>query len=706
MGEGANMEMLLNGGGAEERAFELLRQAFGPTAEFRKDQLEAIQAVVEGQNTIVVEKTGWGKSLVYFIATKIMRERGAGPAIIISPLLALMDNQIDAAQRFGVNAVTINSSNYKRWPDIYDNIDSYDALIVSPERLATEKFMESVASIRDIRLVVVDEVHSISDWGHDFRPDYQRISKLIEGFPRNVTVLGTTATANDRVLADVKAQMGNDIQILRGDLMRENLAIQVNPEQTREQRLAWLAQALTENEKLCQGQGIIYCLTHSDCEAVARYLSDKGVSILPYYSGMERNADGSDKAQANLASFVDGKTRILAATIKLGMGYDKSDIRFVIHFQLPQNLIAYYQQIGRAGRDGLPSLAILLHGQEDEETLRYFIQTALASPDLLSDIVDLARKGVSRTELLATFNVKLAKLNEALKYLQIHDFIYAGKKDGRSCYYSNAMAHFDKQKERSRQESLTRIRIAEHNDLLKYLESKDCYMSHIAAELDAPDAQESCGICANCRQGLIVPVDINQQVLSDATQYLGNRHGRIEPRKRWAANVAIRKELLMQPGWTLCADYYSSAGQRIREEKHSIGSFSPEIVAKSAEYLRSTIPNAGIDCIVPIPSLRRPTLVPDLARNLAKALGVPYVEALMRIRDAVEQKTLLNSAQQEANVRESLALTGEPIAAKRILLVDDTVDSRWTLTVAAAMLLDAGAMSVSPFALVRTGGGD
>ena len=265
--------------------------------------------------------------------------------------------------------------------------------------------MRHLAEVPGIELVVVDEAHSISDWGHDFRPDYQRVSKIIDGLPGNVTVLGTTATANDRVISDIKEQMGGNLEIVRGDLIRENLAIQVNPLQTREQRLAWLAQMLVGDEILSNGQGIIYCLTHSDCTAVADFLSERGVSILPYYSGMGEDERGMSIEKQNLASFVAGETRVLAATVKLGMGYDKSDIRFVIHF------IAYYQQIGRAGRDGKPAYAFLLHGEEDEEILTHFIATAQASPNLLKDIVGMARSGVRYGEMLKALNVKGGKLD-------------------------------------------------------------------------------------------------------------------------------------------------------------------------------------------------------------------------------------------------------------------------------------------------------
>lgn len=687
----------------QERAYSILKNAYGSGAQFHPGQLDAIVSVVSGRDSLVVEKTGWGKSLVYFVSTKILRENGAGPTLIISPLLALMENQVESARIFGVDAVAVNSDNKDQWDDIYRNLNRVDALIVSPERLSNEQFMRHLAEVPGIELVVVDEAHSISDWGHDFRPDYQRVSKIIDGLPGNVTVLGTTATANDRVISDIKEQMGGNLEIVRGDLIRENLAIQVNPLQTREQRLAWLAQMLVGDEILSNGQGIIYCLTHSDCTAVADFLSERGVSILPYYSGMGEDERGMSIEKQNLASFVAGDTRVLAATVKLGMGYDKSDIRFVIHFQLPQNLIAYYQQIGRAGRDGKPAYAFLLHGEEDEEILTHFIATAQASPNLLEDIVGMARSGVRYGEMLKALNVKGGKLDEALKYLLVHDYLY---RDG-SVYRASFGKAFDAAAEREKRDQITKTRIAEHEALIGYLDSTDCFMKHVAAELDAPDAQETCGICANCRGGFIVPVSADQSTVAAATRYLGGRHGEIAPRKVWGSRARIKPELQMRPGWVLCADYYSAAGQKVKEGKYTIGSFSGELVDASSRYLKEKVAREGIDCVVPIPSRRHPRLVPDFAKSLAASLGIPCVEAVQKTCGAAEQKMLLNSAQQEDNIRNSTAVTDSwSVRGKSILLVDDMVDSRWTFTVVAAELLEAGASSVYPFALVKTGSGD
>lgn len=678
------------------RANEILKDAYGPDAEFRDGQLEAIVSVVEKRKTLVVQKTGWGKSIVYFIATKILREKGAGPTIIISPLLALMKNQVDSAALIGIDSITINSDNTLEWDNIYSQLSSYDALIISPERLSNERFINHLAEIRNIQLFVVDEAHSISDWGHDFRPDYQRIVKLLDNFPDNIAILGTTATANDRVIDDIRNQLGDDLIVVRGDLIRENLAIQINPSQSREERLAWLAQALTFDVKLNSGQGIIYCLTQRDCDRVADFLQRYSINVSSYHSGLE-----TEVSQQRLEDFSTGKTRILAATIKLGMGYDKSDIRFVIHYQLPSNLISYYQQIGRAGRDGEKSYAILLHGKEDEEILNYFIEGTQAKPELLDDILKHVTYGAKLNELLSDINVKRSKLLEALKYLNVHDFVYKE----RTVYRKNPSVSFDSDTERAKQQALNRIRRKEMEQLLKHLSISTCYMKFVADELDAPDKNEKCGICANCIGQSLVNVDLKSEYVQFASTYFRNKHGKITPRKIWGTGGSIPEGERFQEGWVITEDYYSEIGQLVKRGKYEDEKFSEELLSMSLEYLIGKININDIDSIVPVPSLRRPHLVPDFANSLAQSLGIQCYNAVAKKEIGVEQKTLLNSAQQQKNIQDTISINDSDVVGKRILLVDDMVDSKWSFTVISAELLRAGATAVYPFALVNTGSG-
>jgi ATP-dependent DNA helicase RecQ len=354
------------------RGQELLERSLGPDAEFRPDQWEAIERLAVDKNRVLlVQRTGWGKSTVYFIATKLLREQGHGPTLIISPLLALMKNQIqDAEKQLGLQAWTINSNNKEDWTDakeaVLDGI--CDILLISPERLANIEFQEDVLIEMDddFGMLVIDEAHCISDWGHDFRPDYRRIRRILQQFPDHIPVAATTATANDRVVDDVTDQIPG-LQPIRGDLVRDSLQIQTNEIGSRAKRLAWLA----ENVPDFPSSGIVYCLTTDEVETVAEWMTDQGLDFEPYHGGM--NGDRREELENRLMeNDVDG----LAATNALGMGFNKPDLGWVVHFQRPPNLIRYYQEIGRAGRGLDQAYAVLLSGPEDDRVAEFFIEQA------------------------------------------------------------------------------------------------------------------------------------------------------------------------------------------------------------------------------------------------------------------------------------------------------------------------------------------
>ena len=354
-----------------DRALELLKKGSNRSnAKFREGQEEAIRHVVNGLGRLlVVQKTGWGKSFVYFIATKLLREAGKGPAILVSPLLSLMRNQIAAAERMGVKAKTINSDNEERWHEIENAVrrDKVDILLISPERLANERFNEEVlASMGDrISLFTVDEAHCISDWGHDFRPDYRRVERIVKILPLKDRILATTATANDRVIEDLKKVLGPNLEISRGNLARPSLFLQTIRLPGQAERLAWLAERLPK----MQGNGIVYTLTVRDAGTVADWLRFRGLEVESYTS---KTSDREKLEQALL----DNKVKALVATTALGMGFDKPDLAFVIHYQAPGSAVAYYQQVGRAGRSLNAAYGVLLSGREDTEITDYFIKSA------------------------------------------------------------------------------------------------------------------------------------------------------------------------------------------------------------------------------------------------------------------------------------------------------------------------------------------
>ena len=400
-----------------DRALELLRKGTDrPNAEFREGQEEVIRHVVNGRGRmLVVQKTGWGKSFVYFIATKLLREAGKGPALLVSPLLALMRNQIAAAKRMGVRAKTINSDNEKRWREVEDAVcrDEVDILLISPERLANDRFNEEVlAGIADrIVLFVIDEAHCISDWGHDFRPHYRLTECIVDNLPPNLRLLATTATANDRVIEDLEEVLGPNLEISRGDLARPSLFLQTIRLPGQAERLAWLAERLPK----MQGSGIVYTLTVRDADTVADWLRFRGLEVESYTS----KTSNREKLEQAL---LDNRLKALVATTALGMGFDKPDLAFVIHYQTPGSVVAYYQQVGRAGRALDAAYGVLLRGREDTEITDYFIKSAFPTPDEVKQIIEALEanpEGLSSREIESKVNVRAGRIKKTIQLLSL-----------------------------------------------------------------------------------------------------------------------------------------------------------------------------------------------------------------------------------------------------------------------------------------------
>lgn len=468
-----------------DKMLSYLKKYYGEDAQYRDGQVEAIQNVLQGKRTLVVQKTGWGKSLVYFMATRLIREATGGITLIISPLLALMSNQIESARKLELQVRTINSENIDEWNHIFEEIKDgcVDALIISPERLANEEFKKVFEErlSAQVGLFVVDEAHCISDWGHDFRTDYRRIVDIVKLLPPNIPVLATTATANNRVVDDIKAQLGGNLAVSRGSLMRDSLSIQVIELASREERLAWLS----ENIMAMPGTGIIYCLTIRDCELVYHWLESKGIPCECYHSKVEDKPAIVDK-------FMENKIKALIATVAFGMGFDKPDIAFVIHFQKPGNIVAYYQQIGRAGRGIDQAYAILFCGNEDDEINNYFIESAFPTEQTMNAVIDAVTEhpGIGQRAFEQYVDMRQTKIKQCIKYLTVNGDIFAEKKK-----YYKTPRKWKPDLEKSRK--ITRIRKQELQQMNDFAHTSSCYMKYIADTLDDTSAVE-CGHCANC----------------------------------------------------------------------------------------------------------------------------------------------------------------------------------------------------------------
>ncbi len=678
----------------------LLRKMIGEDKDFRPGQWEAIEAVAsKKQRTLVVQRTGWGKSLVYFLATKLLREQGSGPTVLISPLLSLMRNQIEMAGRIGIRAFTINSANKQEWAAIEEALakDECDLILISPERLNNEHFLKDVLPQISgrIGLFVVDEAHCISDWGHDFRPDYRRIVRIVQMLPRGIPVLGTTATANDRVVKDVQAQLGPGLTVHRGPLVRESLRLQNITLANQSERLAWLA----ENLPKFKGSGIIYCLTVADTERVTGWLKQKGFSAEAYHAGGNGTMDRPALEQA----FLNNKIKILVATVALGMGFDKPDIDFVIHFQRPGSVVAYYQQVGRAGRAVEKSYGILLSGNEDDQIQNYFIESAFPSIDVTKDLLKVLEnsEGLSLYEILSKVNISKSTAEKALKLLEV-DGIVGQTWDNKVLYFRTPNPWRPDVERVNRVLDLRRSELAQ---MQEYVDHQGCLMKFLLNALDDPHPA-ACDRCANCK-GRGFSGEVDQKMVIEAESFLKSDQIIIQPRVLWPFALfpdqkrKIPLEYQNTDGRSLC--YYGDAGwgKLVQSGKYQEGHFSNELVKAAAHLIRDMWqPNPFPGWVTAIPSTRHPKLVAEFARRLADSLQIPFYPVIDRIREAPEQKTMQNSSKQAHNVFNTIRIV-QTISHEPVLLVDDIIDSGWTLTMAGYLLKKQGSGLVYPFTLAR-----
>ena len=685
----------------ESEALELLRELAGPDAVFREHQLDAVADLVVGRRRVLcVQRTGWGKSAVYFLATALMRRQGAGPTVLISPLLALMRNQIAAAERLGIRAVTVNSTNRDEWDAVRERLDAddVDLLLISPERLNNVQFRERMLPlfIERVGLLVVDEAHCVSDWGHDFRPDYRRIRDVLAGLPADVAVLGTTATANDRVVADVSEQfkVGSDaahLTVYRGPLARESLRLEVVKLPGAAERLAWLATWLPE----FSGSGIVYCLTKRDTETVAEWLASRGISAVAY-SG-EVTDEERVEAEGRL---LRNEVKAVVATSALGMGYDKPDLGFVVHFQAPSSAIAYYQQVGRAGRGVAEAQVVLLRGHEDRAIQDFFIETAFPPKALVEDVLGIvggSGEPVSIPALQADVNLGRGRLEAMLKVLDVEGAV---RREGSGWVRTGEPWVYDEE----RYAEVTAMRRAEQAAMFAYGEDGRCLMQALQSELDDPRA-EPCGRCAVCA-GPRFDAPVEAGLAREAYAIVRSRPivlsvRRQTPRTADQAGKKIAAELQLEEGRALARAGDGGWDGLVRQGRRD-GRFDDELVQACADLLGIWHPTPATEWVTAVPSRRSGVLVPDFADRLAEVLGRPYATVLERVGDNPPQREMANSAQQVANVRgEFRVLDGIPTGPG--LLVDDVRYSGWTLATIGAQLRLKGAGPVHPLVLSLAG---
>ncbi|MEE1926633.1 RecQ family ATP-dependent DNA helicase [Streptomyces sp. TRM 70351] len=694
----------------------------GSPARLREDQWQAVAALVEERRrALVVQRTGWGKSAVYFVATALLRRRGAGPTVIISPLLALMRNQVESAARAGIRARTINSANPEEWATVYDEVErgETDILLVSPERLNSVDFREQVLPklSSTTGLLVVDEAHCISDWGHDFRPDYRRLRAMLARLAPGVPVLATTATANARVTADVAEQLGTgagEALVLRGSLDRESLRLGVVRLPDAAHRLAWLAEHLGE----LQGSGIIYALTVAAAEEATAFLRQRGFDVASY-TGRTENADRLE-AETGLQ---ENRVKALVATSALGMGFDKPDLGFVIHLGSPSSPIAYYQQVGRAGRGVEHADVLLLPGKEDEAIWRYFADTAFPPEaqvrQTLTVLADAGRP-LSVPALEAAVDLRRTRLETMLKVLDVDGAVQRVKGGWTS---TGEPWTYDAE----RYAWVARQRAAEQQAMRDYVSTSACRMEFLRRQLDDEEAAP-CGRCDNCAGAWADP-SVASETVNGAVRELDRPGVEIEPRRMWPTGMpALGVDLKGRiPATEQCSTGRALGrlsdigwGNRLRPllaEDAPDGPVPDDVlraaVAVLADWARSpggwaTDGPEAADRpvgVVAVPSLSRPELVGSLAQGIAEIGRLPFLGSLAYTGPSgAHAARRSNSAQRLRALSGAFAVPGELAGALArspgpVLLVDDQTDSGWTLAVAARLLRRAGSAQVLPMVL-------
>jgi ATP-dependent DNA helicase RecQ len=680
-----------------DRAEEVLRTLAGPAARLRDDQWTAVHAlVVQRRRALVVQRTGWGKSAVYFVATALLRAAGAGPTVIVSPLLALMRNQIDAAARAGVRAVTVNSANTDEWAATYAAIDAgaVDVLLLSPERLNNPDFRDRVLPrlTAGAGLLVVDEAHCVSDWGHDFRPDYRRLRALIAELPSGTPVLATTATANDRVVRDVSEQLGlasGQPLVLRGSLDRESLRLSVVRLPTPEQRLGWLAAHLAQ----LPGAGIVYTLTIAAAEDVADFLRERGFPVASYTGRTE-----PEQRLAAEADLLANRVKALVATSALGMGFDKPDLGFVVHLGAPSSPVAYYQQIGRAGRAVERAEVVLLPGAEDRDIWAYFASLAFPPEPLVRRTLEvLSTTPVSTAAIETRVDLSRTRLEMLLKVL---DSDGAAKRVKGGWVATGEPWEYDVERHRR----VGDARAAEQRAMLAYLDTRECRLVFLRRQLDDPDARP-CGRCDTCT-GTVWSPDVDADAAAAARERLVRPGVPVPPRRQWPSGMAelgvpvsgrIPAAELAEEGRVIGRLSDIGWGVRLRELVGDDVPVPPDVLDACVTVLAGWTWAARPVGVVGVGSRTRPHQLAHLARRIAEIGRLPVLGTARPVGDRPAPSA--NSAQRLAAVWDGFTVPDLAGVDGPVLLVDDVVDSGWTATVVARLLRQAGAPAVLPFAL-------
>ena len=674
---------------AEEHMNIVLGRLAGPDARPRGDQVDAVHAVLQSASRVlVVQATGWGKSAVYWAATHALRHSGSGPTLVVSPLLALMRDQVAAAERAGLVAATVNSTNFDEWDDVFRQLDNdtLDVLLVSPERLGNPRFAARLGDLlARVGLIVIDEAHCISDWGFDFRPDYQRLARALLSTP-TASVLATTATANERVTKDVSDQLGANTVTYRGTLARTSLTLSVVPGLSPLERYAWIADALEQ----LPGSGIIYVLTVAEADKLAAFLASCGYNVDAYTGQLD-----GDSRVAIEDRLRHNEIKAVVATSALGMGYDKPDLGFCVHVGSPSTPVAYYQQVGRAGRAVAHADGVLLPSDADERIWDYFATASIPEAPIANKVLaTLADQPRTLLEIESETGVRRGRLEALLKILAVEGVV---EKVGTAWATTGQPYVHDIQK----WDGLKQVRSHEADIMRKYAHGEGCLMAYLQMSLDDPEPA-ACGRCSVCTSKLPHPGDApSHEKLMLARAFMRGNDAEIEPRKKWPSGVSRKGNIVAlnagravafadDPGWSVELGELSRSRPGEIPQSMLDGSVA---TLKRWSKVWETRPTSVV--ALPAPDMRSNI---QLAQHIAQIGKLPFVDVFSWTGSAPPDDAA--STPVVAHLEKAIQMKPDfELPRGPVLLVSTDIRTRWTATVAGALLREAGASGVLLLAL-------
>lgn len=668
-----------------------LKEIFG-IDHFYDEQWTAIDSILHGNRILMIQRTGFGKSLCYQFPATLF----SGITVVISPLISLMRDQVKNLNAKGIAARYINSEQTpeENTQSINDALNGkIKILYIAPERLENEEW-KTASRTMNFSMIVIDEAHCISVWGHDFRTDYRRINNLVKLLPQHIPVLSATATATKRVQKDIEQQIDGNLISIRGDLQRPNFQLYVIKVQSEDEKMIWLAQNLNN----IQGTGLIYTGTRVNTETYAKWLKYIGINAIDYNAGLD--ADTRKDIENNL---MENKYKCVVSTNALGMGIDKSDIRFIIHTQIPVSPIHYYQEIGRAGRDGKPTTIILFYNEqkdkdgiaEDYKLPKAFIDSGRPSIKYYERVIEkLKEEPLGERSLMKICNLKQTQIRiikaDLIEQGIIKEVLYGNNKKYE--YQFNA-----KPLNTSSFEELRKAKLKDLDAMVEYVYTNKPRMQYLCDFLD----NETTAKYKNCdnttlKHLKVVESDIWQNKLVDFRE----SYFPILEVESKGSNIING----------VAASYYgvSNVGNALHRSKYENGGDFPDFLLRlTLKAFRKTFGNQKFDMVLYVPPTHSGDLVKNFAIKISKTLNVPISHTLIKTRETKEQKVFQNGYSKKDNIANAFGcINMSEIQGKRIILLDDIFDSGATIKEIGKMLTQNGAQVIAPVTIAKTIGGE